>query len=47
MRADEWNPAAQPEGSGSEGPVIRDAVGNVLEDGDTVVVTKNLKVKKA
>lgn len=25
--------------------VIKDAVGNVLADGDTVIVTKNLKVK--
>lgn len=29
-----------------EGPkVVRDAVGNVLSDGDTVTVTKDLKVK--
>jgi protein PhnA len=27
------------------GSVIKDAVGNVLADGDTVIVTKNLKVK--
>ncbi|MFD3596452.1 zinc ribbon domain-containing protein YjdM [Nocardia sp. NPDC058640] len=26
-------------------PVIRDSVGNVLEDGDTVTVVKTLKVK--
>lgn len=26
-------------------PIIRDSVGNVLEDGDSVVVVKDLKVK--
>ncbi|MCW2924750.1 MAG: phosphonoacetate hydrolase [Thermoleophilia bacterium] len=32
----------------SDGPrVIRDAVGNVLSDGDTVTVVKDLKVKGA
>lgn len=30
-----------------EAPVIRDAVGNVLADGDTVTVIKDLKVKGA
>lgn len=29
----------------SAGPVVRDANGNVLNDGDTVVVVKDLKVK--
>ena len=29
------------------GPVIRDAVGNVLEDGDTVAIAKDVKVKGA
>ncbi len=40
--AHEWEAATD-----EEAPefVIRDAVGNVLTDGDTVVVTKNLKVK--
>ncbi|WP_369170954.1 zinc ribbon domain-containing protein YjdM [Streptomyces sp. R28] len=46
----EWSAS---EGPASEGPadgasggkVIRDAVGNVLADGDTVTVVKTLKVK--
>lgn len=44
--AHEWSPsaAADPE----EGaPVIKDANGNVLQDGDTVTVIKDLKVKGA
>jgi len=42
--AHEWGKegAAEPEASG---PVIRDAVGNVLQDGDSVTVIKDLKVK--
>lgn len=43
----EWMPAAgggaEPAGPGER--VIRDAVGNVLSDGDTVTVVKALKVK--
>lgn len=39
----EWS-AHAPEES-DEGPVVRDAVGNVLNDGDTVTVIKDLKVK--
>jgi protein PhnA len=39
----EWSASAE---SGTEtGPVVRDAVGNVLQDGDTVTVIKDLKVK--
>lgn len=44
--AHEW--AAAPAGSGgTDGgdSVIRDSVGNVLSDGDTVTVVKTLKVK--
>jgi protein PhnA len=41
--AHEWSPA------GDDAPaavlVVRDAVGNVLADGDTVTVVKDLKVK--
>ncbi|MBZ4022290.1 alkylphosphonate utilization protein [Rhodobacter sp. TJ_12] len=37
----EWSPDA--EGAGEA--VVRDAVGNVLADGDTVTVIKDLKVK--
>ncbi|MFE0177440.1 zinc ribbon domain-containing protein YjdM [Streptomyces sp. NPDC059002] len=41
----EWSPpAAEPTG-GAEDGAIRDAVGNVLTDGDTVTVVKSLKVK--
>lgn len=46
--AHEWNPgAAEPEAPDQQEEVIRDAVGNVLADGDTVTVIKNLKVKGA
>lgn len=43
MCAHEWIPAG--EGLAEDTPAIRDAVGNVLEDGDTVTVVKDLKVK--
>lgn len=39
----EWSAAA--ESDTETGPVVRDAVGNVLQDGDTVTVIKDLKVK--
>jgi protein PhnA len=43
--AHEWTPEAGA-GDQADGPrVIRDAVGNVLADGDTVTVVKDLKVK--
>ncbi|WP_040794216.1 zinc ribbon domain-containing protein YjdM [Nocardia higoensis] len=42
--AHEWTPTARNDDA-SEGGVIRDAVGNVLSDGDTVTVVKTLKVK--
>ncbi|MFI1104081.1 zinc ribbon domain-containing protein YjdM [Streptomyces melanogenes] len=42
----EWSPAATASDAGEgEAGVIRDAVGNVLADGDTVTVIKTLKVK--
>ncbi|WP_328873806.1 zinc ribbon domain-containing protein YjdM [Streptomyces sp. NBC_00287] len=42
----EWSPAsAEAAGSAAESGVVRDAVGNVLADGDTVTVIKTLKVK--
>ncbi|MFI6428940.1 zinc ribbon domain-containing protein YjdM [Rhodococcus oryzae] len=41
--AHEW--AAGSAADESHGDVIRDAVGNVLADGDTVTVIKTLKVK--
>ena len=40
--AHEWEPAAV---TASAERVVRDAVGNVLADGDTVTVVKDLKVK--
>ena len=40
----EWSKDAAATGTG-EGPAIRDANGNVLSDGDTVTVIKDLKVK--
>ena len=42
MCAHEWS--SEP-AEDEAGPVIRDAVGNVLADGDTVTVIKDLKVK--
>jgi protein PhnA len=42
--AHEWAQGAESEDADSE-PVIRDSVGNVLSDGDTVTVIKDLKVK--
>ena len=46
MCAHEWSPDAQVEDEPAE-RVIKDAVGNVLADGDTVTVIKDLKVKGA
>ena len=42
--AHEWSADAAPQAEESE-PVVKDAVGNVLQDGDTVTVVKDLKVK--
>jgi len=41
----EWNAEAE-EAQATE-TVIKDAVGNVLQDGDTVSITKTMKVKGA
>jgi protein PhnA len=41
--AHEWNAEAAVEESGSR--IFRDAAGNLLQDGDTVVVIKDLKLK--
>ncbi|MFE0042649.1 zinc ribbon domain-containing protein YjdM [Streptomyces albireticuli] len=41
----EWTPAPTGAAGDTEDGVIRDSVGNVLADGDTVTVTKTLKVK--
>ena len=43
--AHEWSEATAEESSDKK--VIRDANGNVLQDGDTVTVIKDLKVKGA
>lgn len=40
----EWHADAQPADEAGD-RVVRDAVGNVLADGDTVTVVKDLKVK--
>lgn len=42
MCAHEWSVAPAEEGGAA---VVKDAVGNVLADGDTVTVVKTLKVK--
>ena len=41
----EWN--AEEDDAQSAEVVIKDAVGNVLQDGDTVSITKTMKVKGA
>lgn len=43
--AHEWNPEAAASGAAEDALVVRDAHGNVLSDGDTVSVIKDLKVK--
>lgn len=47
--AHEWSPgaAAADAAPAEEGLVVRDANGNLLKDGDSVVVVKDLKVKGA
>ncbi len=41
----EWTPVAEVDEAAESVRVIRDASGNVLSDGDTVTVIKDLKVK--
>lgn len=44
--AHEWNPAEAEDGFGAEtARVVKDVSGNVLADGDTVTIAKDLKVK--
>lgn len=43
--AHEWTKGAVVEGSDDK-RVVRDAYGNVLNDGDTVTVIKDLKIKR-
>ena len=49
MCGHEWSPETAGVADGGEGedapPEIRDSVGNVLADGDTVTVSKDLKIK--
>jgi protein PhnA len=45
MCGHEWPKDGADEASEESGPVVRDSVGNVLSDGDTVTVIKDLKVK--
>lgn len=40
--AHEWSPADE---SGADEKVVRDANGNILQNGDTIIVIKDLKVK--
>ncbi|MVP00643.1 zinc ribbon domain-containing protein YjdM [Paenibacillus lutrae] len=42
--AHEWNPASETEHNDSD-KVIKDANGNILNDGDSVSIIKDLKVK--
>ena len=43
--AHEWSAEAAPAAEASPEPGIRDSNGNVLADGDSVIVIKDLKVK--
>lgn len=43
--AHEWNPDTAAAETQADSPVVRDAHGTVLSDGDTVAVIKDLKVK--
>jgi len=43
--AHEWTEAEAAEEAEASSGVIKDSVGNILSDGDTVTVTKDLKVK--
>lgn len=42
--AHEWNPSATTS-EATSGPVYKDSVGNILQDGDGITVIKDLKVK--
>ncbi|HWV20030.1 MAG TPA: alkylphosphonate utilization protein [Devosia sp.] len=43
----EWRPAAEIAAASHEASQVRDASGNLLADGDSVVLIKDLKVKGA
>ncbi|WP_454287381.1 alkylphosphonate utilization protein [Rhizobium arsenicireducens] len=41
----EWRPASEVSAAANAKPVAKDAAGNVLADGDSVTLIKDLKVK--
>ena len=43
----EWNPADAADAEAEDGLVVKDSVGNVLQDGDDITIIKDLKVKGA
>lgn len=43
--AHEWSPDDETIGATEDDNVVRDANGNILQNGDTVIVIKDLKVK--
>jgi protein PhnA len=43
--AHEWSPDAVSAGADDDAEVTRDSTGNPLQDGDTVIVIKDLKLK--
>jgi protein PhnA len=43
--AHEWNAAAAAETETAHDAAIRDSAGNILQDGDTITVIKDLKLK--
>lgn len=43
----EWRPASEVKAEAAAASAVRDASGNVLADGDSVVLIKDLKVKGA
>ena len=45
--AHEWTPGADSGDDAAAAVTVKDSVGNVLEDGDTVTIVKDLKVKGA
>lgn len=45
--AHEWSPAEEYSVPTVQENLVRDSVGNILQDGDTVTITKSLKVKGA
>ncbi|MCO5731894.1 alkylphosphonate utilization protein [Rhizobium sp. SSA_523] len=43
----EWRPASEMKAEAAKASEVRDAAGNLLADGDSVVLVKDLKVKGA